>query len=247
MTTTTGIISATAHGSTCHFASILPFSGASSFTVKPKRRNFSSRVWSALLPQKKLESRRLVSLSLVYLHLFSLSKDAMGATAFDKYVKKKRLDPLEAYIPALLLTGLQIRELGQYLEADQPKYADCRNLLRSGPASSLRINIRAVAQYASDAGNGKTAFNEVDLCLRAIEELDSLLLRASRNESGTSIDSMKAKVVTALDALNGLLETVPAEALDKGKAMADAYIMPGEDLAPQNNIDPQLKQLESIL
>ncbi|KAL8535831.1 hypothetical protein ACS0TY_011464 [Phlomoides rotata] len=82
---------------------------------------------------------------------------------------------------------------------------------------------------------------------RAIEELDSLLLRASRNESGTSVDSMKAKVVTALDALNGLLETVPAEALDKGKAMADAYIMPGEDLAPQNNIDPQFKQLESIL
>lgn len=35
--------------------------------------------------------------------------------------------------------------VGQYLEGDEPKFADCRNLLRSGPASSLRINIRAVS------------------------------------------------------------------------------------------------------
>lgn len=31
------------------------------------------------------------------------------------------------------------------LEVDQPKYGDCRNILRSGPASSLRVNIRAVS------------------------------------------------------------------------------------------------------
>lgn len=37
--------------------------------------------------------------------------------------------------------------VGQYLEDDQPKFADCRNLLRSGPASSLRINIRAVSDF----------------------------------------------------------------------------------------------------
>ncbi|GFQ00037.1 hypothetical protein PHJA_002147700 [Phtheirospermum japonicum] len=170
----------------------------------------------------------------------------MGASMLDKldkYVKKKKLDPLEAYIPAVLLTGLQIREIGQYLDVDQPKFADCRNLLRSGPAGSLRVNIRAVAQYASDAGNGKSAFNNVDECLRALEELDSLLLRASRNDSQTSIEPMKLKVATALDALNSLLETVPTEVLDKGKAMADAYLAPDYDLAPEN-LDPQLKQLE---
>ncbi|KAK6119595.1 hypothetical protein DH2020_046658 [Rehmannia glutinosa] len=209
MTTTTATITAAAHVSTCHFASVLPYSRASSLTVRPIRGTFSSRVRCALLQQPRRESRRSVSLSLVFLQFFSLSK-------------------------------------GQYLEVDQPKFADCRNLLRSGPASSLRINIRAVAQYASDAGNGKSAFNEVDQCLRALEELDSLLLRASRNDSGTSIESMKVKVVTALNALNSLLRTVPAEVLDKGKAMADAYMTPGEDLAPEN-IDPQLKQLESIL
>ena len=31
------------------------------------------------------------------------------------------------------------------LEAEQPQYASCRSLLRSGPAASLRVNIRAVS------------------------------------------------------------------------------------------------------
>lgn len=31
------------------------------------------------------------------------------------------------------------------LEVDEPEYGDCRNILRSGPASSLRVNIRAVS------------------------------------------------------------------------------------------------------
>ncbi|PIN09225.1 hypothetical protein CDL12_18196 [Handroanthus impetiginosus] len=246
MTTTTAIVTAAAHVSTSRFASSLPFSRATSLTIKPARRTYSSTVRCALFPQRRGESRRLVSLSLVSLHFVSLSNDAIGASFLDKYVKKKKLDPLEAYIPAVILTELQIKELGQNLEVDQPKYADCRSLLRSGPAASLRVNIRAVAQYASDAGNGKFAYDEVDQCLRALEELDSLLLRASRNGSEASIESMKVKVVTALTALNSLLTTVPAEVLDKGKAMADAYIASEEESVPET-LDPQLKQLELVL
>ena len=46
---------------------------------------------------------------------------------------------------------------------------------------------------------------------------------------------------------NRLLKTVPSEVLDKGQAIADAYLNnEEEDLAPQN-LDPELKQLESIL
>ncbi|XP_073286487.1 uncharacterized protein [Primulina huaijiensis] len=192
-------------------------------------------------------SRRSVSLSILFLNnFFSLSNDAMGVSILDKYVKKKNLDPLETYIPAVLLTGLQMKELEHSLEVDQPKFADCRNLLRSGPASSFRVNIRAVAQYASDAGNGKPAFSAVDQCLRALEELDSLLLQASRSQSKAPIESMKLKIVAALDAMDSLLKFVPSEVLDKAKAMADAYFIPEEYLAPET-LDPKLKQLESIL
>ncbi|XP_042032155.1 uncharacterized protein LOC121778816 isoform X2 [Salvia splendens] len=223
-------IAAAAHATTARFALIPGFSRAS----RSKRCTISTGVRCALPPQaqRMIESRRSVSLSLVFLHFFCLSKDALAASAMDKYVKKKRLDPLEAYIPAVILTGFQIIELGQYLEDEQPQFLSCRNLLRSGPASSLRVNIRAVAQYASDAGNGKYAFDEVDQCLR--------------NDSGYSVEAMKARVVTSLDALNSLLKTVPDEVLDKGKAMANAYMNPGEDTSTET-FDPQLKKLESIL
>ncbi|KAF2304271.1 hypothetical protein GH714_032408 [Hevea brasiliensis] len=120
----------------------------------------------------------------------------------DQSLTRKKLDPLEAYVPAVILTQFQIKDLEKTLEVDQPQFADCRYLLRSGPAASLRINIRAVAQYASDAGSGNTAFNDVDQCLRALEELDALLLLASRNDPAASVKSMKAKIGVALDALD---------------------------------------------
>ncbi|KAF7129680.1 hypothetical protein RHSIM_Rhsim10G0107900 [Rhododendron simsii] len=171
---------------------------------------------------------------------------AVAGSILDKYVKRKKLDPLEAYVPAVILTQLQIEDLGKTLEVDQPQYTSCRNLLRSGPAASLRVNIRAVAQYASDSGNGKTAFQSVDQCIRALEELDSLLLNASRNDPGASVKSMKAQIGVAVGALDSLLKTVPSDVLDKGKAIADAYRVPEEDTTP-GNLDPELKQLESIL
>lgn len=43
-----------------------------------------------------------------------------------------------------------------------------------------------------------------------------------------------------------LLKTVPTDVLEKGKAIADAYNAPEEDFAAEN-LDPNLKQLQSIL
>ncbi|PON63405.1 hypothetical protein TorRG33x02_276490 [Trema orientale] len=192
------------------------------------------------------ESRRLVSISLVLSHLLVIPNHAIAASFLDKYVKRKKLDPLEAYVPAVILSEFQIRDLEKTLEGDQPQYASCRSLLRSGPAASLRVNIRAVAQYASEDGNGKTAFDDVDQCLRALEELDSLLLHASRNDPEASVKSMKTQISVALDSLEGLLKTVPPDVLDKGKAIADSYRNSDEE-AEREILDPELKQLESIL
>lgn len=194
---------------------------------------------------KKSESRRLVSISLVLLPFLSPPQYAI-AGGFDKYVKRKKLEPLEDYVPAVILTQLQIQDLEKGLEEEQPQYAACRSLLRSGPASSFRTNVRAVAQYASDGGKGKVAFDSVDQCLRALEELDSLLLHASRNDPGASVKLMKGQIGTALTALDSLLQTVPYDVLEKGKAMADAYRAPVDDYEPME-VDPELKQLESIL
>eukprot|EP00262_Sarcandra_glabra_P000976 TRINITY_DN10992_c0_g1_i1.p1 TRINITY_DN10992_c0_g1~~TRINITY_DN10992_c0_g1_i1.p1 ORF type:complete len:245 (-),score=18.49 TRINITY_DN10992_c0_g1_i1:146-880(-) len=216
-------------------------------TWKEKR---PGRVNCSSFHQNKGQSRRAVSIAFLICHWFSNSYHANADSPFDKYVKRKKLDPLESYVPAVLLTQLQFQDLEKTLEIDQPTYANCRSLLRSGPAASLRINIRAVAQYASDDGKGKTAFDAVDQCLRALEDLDSLLLNASRNDRTASVESMKAKIVVALDALDSLLQTVPSPVLDKGKAIADAYKELSDPVPEEGrleNLDPDMKQLESLL
>ncbi|ONK65365.1 uncharacterized protein A4U43_C07F36360 [Asparagus officinalis] len=130
-----------------------------------------------------------------------------------------------------------------------PEYELSRSLLRSGPAASLRINIRAVAQYAIDDGKGKVASDAVDQCLRALEDLDSMLLHATRKDPTASIKSMKNKVNVALGAIDSLLQTVPSPVLDKAKAIADAYRNPNdeEEESKPEDLDPDLKQLEAIL
>lgn len=172
-----------------------------------------------------------------------------AGSPFDKYVKRKRLDPLEAYVPSVLLTQAQFKDLEKYLDIEKPQYDISRSLLRSGPAASLRVNIRAVAQYATDDGKGKDASDAVDQCLRALEDLDSLLLRASRNDPAASVESMKGKINIAVVALDSLLKTVPSAVLDKGKAIADAYLFPSKqiDESRPEDLDPGMKQLEAIL
>ena len=63
----------------------------------------------------------------------------------------------------------------------------------------------------------------LDQCLSALEELDSFLLRASRKDPGASIYSMKAQIVTLLNALDSLLKILPGDVLEKGKSVADSY------------------------
>ncbi|XP_019417369.1 PREDICTED: uncharacterized protein LOC109328381 isoform X3 [Lupinus angustifolius] len=196
----------------------------------------------AVSPTTWQESRRIVSISIALSHFLLIPN---RAAAEGSMLDKKKLDPLEAYVPAVILTQFQIKDLEKTLEGDEPQFSLCRSLLRSGPAASLRVNIRAVAQYASDSGNGKTAFNSVDDCLRSLEDLDNLLLRASRNDPGASVKSMKAKIGSTLNALDSLLQTVPPDVLSRGKVIADSYREP-EDVETQS-LDPELKQLESIL
>ncbi|CAI8599451.1 unnamed protein product [Vicia faba] len=222
-----------------HVSNIKPFQSSTGKTNRVRCKLSPPPSWR--------EGRRMVSISLV-LSPFLLNPNRANAEGnfMDKYVKRKKLEPLETYVPAVILTQFQIEDLDKTLEGDEPQFALCRSLLRSGPAASLRINIRAVAQYASDSGNGKTAFNNVDECLRSIEELDSLLLRASRNDPGASVKSMKTNVKSALIALDSLLQTVPSDVLSKGKIIADSYLEDREDVETES-LDPGLKQLESIL
>ncbi|KAK1308319.1 hypothetical protein QJS10_CPA09g00119 [Acorus calamus] len=206
---------------------------------------------SASLPLERTanQRRRSVSAAILLLHCFSYPNYAVAGSPFDKYVKRKKLEPLETYVPAVLLSQLQFQDLENSLEVEVPQYDVCRSLLRSGPAASLRLNIRAVAQYASDDGKGKVASDAVDQCLSALEDLDSQLLRALRKDPNASVKSMKAKMDVALGALDSLLQTVPPTVLEKGRVIADIYRTPTtpEVESRPEELDPDLKQLDAIL
>ncbi|KAK9142193.1 hypothetical protein Syun_011593 [Stephania yunnanensis] len=163
---------------------------------------------------------RSITIAFVVSQWISIPKYAVAGGIFDKYVKRKKLEPLEVYVPALLLTQLQFKDLEKTLEANQPEYSICRSLLRAGPAASLRVNIRAVAQYASDDGNGKAAFENVDQCLRALEDLDSLFLHALRNDPDASVKSMKSKIAAAMMHWTEFLSNVPCIDMARSKAVA---------------------------
>ncbi|RZC15185.1 hypothetical protein D0Y65_008868 [Glycine soja] len=218
----------------------------------------AKRVRCAVSPPTWREGLRTVSLSLVISHLLLIpNRDAAQANPFDKYVK------------SLLTKAFLSTTSEKTLEGEEPQFTLCRSPSRSGPAASLRVNIRAslleslyvilqvprlrdtpswaflVVQYAFDSGNGKTAFNDVDECLRSLEELDSLLLHASRNDPEASVKSMKTKINSALGALDSLLQTVPSDVLSKGEVIADSYREPEDE--ETGSLDPDLKQLESIL
>ncbi|PWZ55044.1 hypothetical protein Zm00014a_010359 [Zea mays] len=217
---------------------------------RPRHRRCCQVIVAAAAPPRSYGvGRRAVSLAGVAAWLATTVGRADAASPFDKYVKRKKLEPLETYVPAVLLTIDQFVDLEKSLEFEKPRYDESRSLLRSGPASSLRVNIRAVAQYASSNGQGKAASDAVDECLRALEDLDSLLLHASRNDPSASVETMRSKISVALAALDNLLQTVPSAVLDKGKAIADAYRTPVDDYVEENaaELDPRLKQLEDIL
>ncbi|MCD7472983.1 hypothetical protein HAX54_014510 [Datura stramonium] len=82
-------------------------------TLSPARyhRNFSLNCMS--LPEKRQESRRLVNVALgVLLQWLAVPKgDSLHSINADMRQRRKQLDPLESYIPAVLLAGVQIKEL----------------------------------------------------------------------------------------------------------------------------------------
>ncbi|CAM0871559.1 unnamed protein product [Alopecurus aequalis] len=188
-------------------ASLLPATSAGAQpcpSLAPPRHRRCCRVTAASTAPPSVGlalGRRAVSLAGVAAWL-ATTADRAEASPFDNYVKRKKLEPLESYVPAVLLTQDQFRDLEKSLEFEKPKFDESRSLLRSGPASSLRINIRAVAQYASSNGQGKAASDAVDECLRALEDLDSLLLKATRKDTSASVETMRSKIAVALVALD---------------------------------------------
>lgn len=93
----------------------------------------------------------------------------------DRYVKKRRLDPLASYIPAILVAQAQLLDVTE--AADQFGLEAGRALLREGAFVGLRDNVRAVGEYASENMGKDVAKAKVQAFFRAIDVLDGTLFQ----------------------------------------------------------------------
>ena len=93
----------------------------------------------------------------------------------EKYLKKKRLEPLASYVPAVLVAQSQLLDVPS--AAEQFGLEAARALLREGAFVGLRDNVRAIGDYAA-APLGKDASKaRVQAFFKAIEDLDLLIFQ----------------------------------------------------------------------
>ena len=149
----------------------------------------------------------------------TLSSGKRGIAA---YVRRRKLDPLASYVPAVLAAREQLAGL-EGLAASDP--VEARIELRSGAFEGLRDNVRAVGEYAgSSSGSGSGSSNSssengsVKAFFESVQKLDYELFAAAREKrdpSSTAGEALRAGVA----ALDALLATVPAADLDEARRL----------------------------
>ncbi|CAL8461812.1 g1343 [Coccomyxa elongata] len=169
-----------------------------------------------LIPRRQA----LLYLSLSYVAQRALPTDAAERRGIGRYIKKKALDPLITYVPAVLQAQKQLLSAGQLMGEDP---VEARVALRSGAFEGLRDNVRALGEYAA-SNKSATEQEAKELVAHAfgrLQDFDFELFQAIRNKEKVS-DAAGAKLQSAAHALDRLLATVPASELDQAKNILEA-------------------------
>lgn len=133
-----------------------------------------------------------------------------------RYIRKKRLDPLETYVPVVLSARSQLVSAGEVMATDA---AAARALLRQGAFAGVRDNIRALGEYAGQAGQTAAVAQLVPGFFTALNEYDQVLLAATKADAKLDMDSAVTKYAAAVKTLDDLLATVPTDILNKSQAI----------------------------
>ncbi|PRW45473.1 autophagy-related 16 [Chlorella sorokiniana] len=137
-----------------------------------------------------------------------------------KYVKKKKLERLDSYVPPLLAARDQLIRIGRVMLQDP---ANARQLLRSGEFSGLRDNVRSLGEYASQRAGDESGRALVRGFFTALEALDGALRQAERGEEGLP-EGARAKLDATVEALDKLLATVPEEDMQRAQRVRCAQL-----------------------
>ena len=139
-----------------------------------------------------------------------------------QYVKKKKLDRIDSYLPPLFLAKEQLIRVNRIVESP----GDARQQLRSGSCSGLRENIRSVGEYVSrEKGDEKLGKRLVGEFFGELEKADYALLSGSRSEDEKKreqVEEARARLEGTIKALDALIGELPADVVDKSRSIADA-------------------------
>lgn len=161
-----------------------------------------------------------------------------------KYVKKKKLDKIDSYLPPLFLARDQLIRVGRVM-LQSP--ADARQQLRSGAFSGLRENARSVGDYVSREKNDDAVGNAlVSNVFKELEAVDFGLLSASRMAEPVVDDETKKHIDGTIKAIDALVEQLPAEVVTKAKEIASAVDAIDAE-AGQEALDDDVKTLQRLL
>lgn len=161
-----------------------------------------------------------------------------------KYVKKKKLDKIDSYLPPLFLARDQLIRVGRVM-LQSP--SDARQQLRSGAFSGLRENVRSVGDYVSREKNDEAVGNAlVSNVFKELEAVDFGLLSASRMSEPVVDDETKKHVDGTIKAIDALVDQLPGDVVSKAKEIASA-VNAFDTEAGQEELDNDVKTLQRLL
>eukprot|EP00899_Mesostigma_viride_P012107 jgi/Mesvir1/20898/Mv07972-RA.1 len=154
----------------------------------------------------------------------AIAADSSPRQGFGKYIKKKENDPIETYVPSILLARKQMLTIRGILGDEEVSMTDIRQLLRGGPVSGIRADLKAVKEYAETVSEeSSVATGEaVNAALRALEKVDVLLLNGGRGSAQVSRSDVQGYVDTVVASIDKALLAVPPAVMESSQAFLDS-------------------------
>ncbi|KAL4439481.1 hypothetical protein ABPG77_008810 [Micractinium sp. CCAP 211/92] len=182
------------------------------------------------LPRRAALAASLVGAAAPWLFTSAALADNEAIKAgINRYVKKKKLERLDTYVPPLLEARGQLIRVGRVMLQDP---AAARQLLRSGVFAGLRDNVRSLGEYASERAGNSSGRDLVRGFFVELEGLDGALREAVRSGEGLPADA-RGRVDATVAALDRLLATVPEEDYARAQQVVEAIRELDEEAASE--------------
>lgn len=175
---------------------------------------------SQLCPSRRIAAQALLTAAFALHGLpgLAVEESNSGARGLSRYIKKKKLDPIDTYLPTVLQARKQLLKAGTVMKQNA---TDARTLLRKGSFSGLRDTVKALGEFATEAGMPQQKAGQlVNNFLSSLQKLDNTLISSLRSKTPVP-DAADKEVEQAVQDLDRLLATAPAQEIEKAQKLLD--------------------------